>query len=141
MKIKVFKNRYRLPVTRRDIVALAERVAEVEAPGRSGEVSIVFLPDEEMLPLNRHYLNHDYPTDVIAFNLEESPDEALDGEIYIGFEQARRQAKELGIPFKLELRRLVVHGMLHLLGWEDDTPAKKQKMSEREDVFLSTVSN
>ncbi len=141
MKIKVFKNRHRLPVTRQEVVALAEGVARAEAPKRNGEVSVIFLRDEEMLPINRQFLNHDYPTDVIAFNLEESPDEPLDGEIYVGFEQARRQAREFGVSFRQELRRLVVHGMLHLLGWEDDTPAKKKKMAEREDDFLSENTN
>ncbi len=141
MKIKVFKKGHRLPLKRWDVVTLAERVARAEAPGRNGQVSVVFLPDEEMVVLNRQFLNHDYPTDVMAFNLEESPDEELDGEIYIGYEQARRQARELGVPFEQELRRLVVHGMLHLLGWEDDTPPKKQKMAEREDAFLFKTEN
>ncbi len=141
VKVKVFKNRQRLPLKRQEIVKLVERVVREEAPERGGEVSVIFLQDKDIVSLNRQFLNHDYPTDVLAFNLEENPGEALEGEIYVGFEQAKRQAGEWNVPFRQELQRLVVHGMLHLLGWEDDTPAKKKKMAKREDDFLFEISN
>lgn len=78
------------------------------------ELSLTLLADEDIRELNRRYLGHDRPTDVIAFTLG-GPDDLV-GDVYVGVEQARRQAEELGIPPAEELLRLVVHGTLHVLG-------------------------
>jgi len=78
------------------------------------EVSVALLADDDMSELNRRYLGKDGPTDVIAFALGEGGD--LVGDVYVGVEQARRQAEELGLPAHEELARLVIHGVLHVLG-------------------------
>jgi probable rRNA maturation factor len=78
------------------------------------ELSLTLLADEEIRELNRRYLGHDRPTDVIAFTLGGPED--LVGDVYVGVEQARRQAEELGISPSEELLRLAVHGTLHVLG-------------------------
>lgn len=78
------------------------------------EVSIALLGDGDMRELNARYLGKDRPTDVIAFALGEGAD--LVGDVYVGVEQARWQAEELAIPLREELARLVVHGVLHVLG-------------------------
>jgi probable rRNA maturation factor len=77
------------------------------------EVSLTLLDDETIRALNFEWLGHDRPTDVIAFALD---DDGVLGDVYLGAEQARRQAAELGIPFAEELVRLAVHGTLHVLG-------------------------
>ena len=80
----------------------------------SGELSIALLADAEMKELNRRYLERDGPTDVLAFSL--GGDDDVVGDVYVGFEQAKRQASELGIPLDEELARLAIHGTLHVLG-------------------------
>lgn len=82
--------------------------------GAVSELSVTLLGDEDIQALNRRYLGHDRPTDVIAFTLGDPPDRV--GDVYVGFEQARRQAEEHGIPLRRELERLAVHGTLHVLG-------------------------
>ena len=141
LKIKVFKNNYRIPIKRREVVKTAETVVGEESPELDGEISIIFLPDDSIREMNRSFLNHDYPTDVIAFNLEDIPGKTVEGEVYIGFERAREQAREFGASYREELHRLMIHGVLHLLGWEDDTPEKKQKMAARENDFLAKLLN
>jgi probable rRNA maturation factor len=84
---------------------------------RLGEVSITLLDDDGIRSMNQEYLQKDGPTDVIAFPLH-GPGEPVLGDIYLGFEQARRQASELGIPLEEELPRLTIHGVLHLLGYQ-----------------------
>ena len=84
-----------------------------EGPG-AAELSVALLTDEEMRDLNRRYLSEDQPTDVIAFALGEGGE--LVGDVYIGVEQARRQATELAVPLSEELARLAIHGTLHVLG-------------------------
>lgn len=118
-----------------------ETVVEEEAPGLNGEISIIFLQNGDIKKINRSFLNHDYPTDVIAFNLEDTTGESLEGEVYIGFERAREQAPDFGASYREELFRLVIHGVLHLLGWEDVTPSKKRKMTARENKFLAKILN
>jgi probable rRNA maturation factor len=83
--------------------------------GRSGlEMSLALLGDDEMRELNRRYLGRDRLTDVIAFALGDG--EELVGDVYIGVEQARRQAADMGVSFSEELARLAIHGTLHVLG-------------------------
>lgn len=87
----------------------------LQAEGREVvELSLTVLDDEGIRELNRTWLGHDRPTDVIAFGLGEEGD--LVGDVYLGFEQARRQATEHGVSVREELARLTVHGTLHVLG-------------------------
>jgi probable rRNA maturation factor len=81
---------------------------------REAEISLPLLDDDAIRDLNLRYLAEDRPTDVIAFALGGGP--ALLGDVYVGFEEARRQAGEAGVPLAEELVRLAVHGTLHVLG-------------------------
>jgi len=80
-----------------------------------GEVSVTLVGDEDIRSLNRRYLDRDRVTDVIAFTLS-TADEPLVGDVYIGYDQAVRQAGETGVELEQELVRLAVHGVLHVLG-------------------------
>jgi probable rRNA maturation factor len=81
------------------------------------EISLTLLPDPEIARLNEEYLSHDGPTDVISFPLH-LPGQPPLGDIYVGLDQAARQAGELGVPLSEELLRLAIHGTLHVLGYE-----------------------
>jgi probable rRNA maturation factor len=88
----------------------------LEADGiQEGEISLTLLDDEGILGLNQQYFGRDRPTDVIAFALHEPGDPVL-GDVYLGFEQAGRQAADLGLSLDEELLRLAIHGVLHVLG-------------------------
>lgn len=80
------------------------------------ELSLTMADDEAIRALNREYLYRDRPTDVIAFSLGDEG--RVVGDVYIGFDQALRQADELGVPMEEELTRLAIHGALHVLGWD-----------------------
>ena len=119
-----------------------------------GNIQIIFIGDEEIAYLNRTYLGHDGPTDVIAFNLEEpgeteaftfqttpgdlalDPDEDIAGEIYVSLHRAVFQAHEYRVTPEEEIGRLALHGLLHLAGWRDDDDHKRGKMRLREDQGL-----
>lgn len=88
----------------------AEGVAE-------GEVSVAVVSDDQISRLNQQYLSHQGPTDVISFPLHRPGGPPL-GDIYIGGEQARRQAADAGIPLREEILRLAIHGTLHVLGYD-----------------------
>lgn len=100
-------------------------------------LSIIFVDDEKIIELNKKFLNHNYVTDVISFDL--SDDNINLGEIYICYTQAERQAKEYGVSVENEILRLAIHGVLHLLGFEDDTEEKRNEMHRLEDMFLKEI--
>lgn len=101
----------------------------------SGEVTVVLVDDDELLSMNRRHLAHDYYTDVITFGLEADP---LEGEIYISVDRAREQAADVGVRLGDELRRLAVHGALHLAGYDDADDAQRRHMTTLEDRYLSS---
>ncbi|HEX2188475.1 MAG TPA: rRNA maturation RNase YbeY [Longimicrobiaceae bacterium] len=96
----------------------------------AGEVSVALLADPAMVELNCEYLGHDRPTDVISFALHGDGEPPL-GDVYLGVEQALRQAEELGVDPGEELLRLTVHGTLHVLGW--DHPEGEERLGS--DMF------
>ena len=102
---------------------------------KRGEVSVVFVDDRIIRKLNREYLSHDYVTDVISFPLTERRGE-VQGEIYISADRARVQANRFGVRFGEEIARLVIHGTLHLIGYDDTTPRAAAEMKKREDRFV-----
>jgi len=105
---------WNLPV---ELLEMCARRTVARAGEVSGEISVTFLTDEEIRALNREYLGKDDPTDVIAFALHEAGTPIL-GDVYIGYEQAVRQALDLGVELPEELLRLTIHGTLHVLGHE-----------------------
>lgn len=115
------------------IEQLVHRVLEGERK-KVRELNIVFVDDREITRLNRKFLNHYYTTDVISFRLDN--DEVLDGEVYVNLNQAYRQAREYNVAVRDEVKRLVIHGVLHLVGYNDCTKVKKEIMHSLENKYL-----
>jgi rRNA maturation RNase YbeY len=87
-----------------------------------------------MRQINKRFLNHDDVTDVIAFPLEDGM--GMDGEIYVNLDRAKSQAQEYRVSQLEETRRLLIHGVLHLLGYDDGTKKDRERMRKKEDVYL-----
>ncbi len=101
-----------------------------------GEVSVSIVRDDEMHALNREYLAHDYPTDVLSFVLDREADE-LYGEIIVSADTAVSRCVEFGWNAHDELTLYLLHGALHLVGYKDKTPADREQMRQRERHYLS----
>ncbi len=103
-----------------------------------GDVSIVFVDNRTIRRLNRQYLGRDRVTDVISFPLGDgvNPYDKTVGEIVISAQKAQQEAKRRNIPVRRELLLYVVHGLLHLCGYDDDTPERRGEMRLREKRFL-----
>ena len=108
---------------------------------RSFQMSVVFVGSRFIRRINRQFLHHDYVTDVIAFPLGEGKGFPLEGELYVNLDRAKSQAKEYGVSFEDETRRLLIHGTLHLLGYEDSSRTKKAQMTKREDRLLALLAS
>ncbi len=103
------------------------------------ELSFVFCSDAYLLEMNQSYLNHDTYTDIITFDTGEKPGIIM-GDIFISIERVRENAKAFGVNERDELHRVMIHGLLHLLGYGDKSKAEKEKMTERENHYLSVRS-
>jgi rRNA maturation RNase YbeY len=102
-------------------------------------LGIVLADHETVHRLNREFLAHDYVTDVLSFSLDEeaTADRVIDGEVYVDLDTAAERAPEFGTTFEDEARRYVVHGLLHLMGYDDATDAERAAMRRLEDHYLS----
>lgn len=100
-----------------------------------GNLHYLFCTDEEELSVNRQFLGHDYYTDVITFDY--STPATLSGDIFISLDTVRSNAEEAGTDFDSELRRILVHGLLHLTGQGDKTPETKAQMTAKEELALA----
>lgn len=101
---------------------------------KPGEIIFNFCTDEELLKINQDYLNHNTYTDIITFDY--SGDGFISGEIFISFERVNENARKMGIKSDEELRRVMIHGILHLCGYKDKSAAQKKTMRKREDEAL-----
>jgi rRNA maturation RNase YbeY len=100
-----------------------------------GEIEIVFLNDSEILKINRKFLQHDYFTDVIAFGYNRKNE--ISGDICIGIESVSRNAVKYKTIFKNEIIRVIVHGVLHLIGYDDKNSESKERMRQMEEFYLN----
>ena len=98
-------------------------------------VSVLFVSDSEIKEINKDYLGHDYSTDVISFPLNDEP-ENLEGEIYVSYETTKINSEIYDVPHSSELLRVVIHGILHLAGYDDSTDSQKEEMKMKEDHYL-----
>lgn len=129
------------------IAEVASKSLAVEHFDEPAEISIVLVDDAQIRVLNRQYRGKDRPTDVLAFSQLEGEDFAPDGEkaalgdVVISVETAARQADERGLALRDELDLLVAHGVLHLLGYDDETADGAAEMRQRESLILESVNH
>lgn len=109
-------------------------VAESEIR-RLGDVSVIFCSDPYILDVNIKYLQHDYFTDIITFDYCEG--DVLSGDLFISIDSVRENAAFYKTEFEEELSRVIVHGVLHLIGYDDHTEEDKKEMRSKENYYLS----
>ncbi len=113
-------------------------VAESEAK-RLGDISVIFCSDNYILDVNIKYLKHDYFTDIITFDYCE--ENLLSGDLFISIDSVRENASFYGTEFSDELNRVIVHGLLHLIGYDDHTDEDIAMMRAKENYYLSQRGN
>lgn len=104
------------------------------------ELSLVFTDDESLYKINKTYLNHDNYTDIITFDYSEQAKE-INGEIIISIERVEENANSFDVTFGNEFARVMIHGVLHLLGYGDKTENQKSIMRQKENSYISLLQN
>jgi rRNA maturation RNase YbeY len=131
--VNIFNESIRKKIPKKRIIFTIERIFKDEKI-KNATVNIIFVNNEEIKKINKKYLNHNYATDVISFCLEKKP---LEGEIYISAEIAKTNAIEFLTNWTEEIVRYVIHGILHLLDYEDFYFFEKEKMRKLEEKYLA----
>ena len=101
------------------------------------ELNYIFCSDDYLLDINKQYLNHDYYTDVITFDNSDDDSEEIEGDIFISIDRVKENAADSKTFFSHELHRVMVHGLLHLIGYADKSEEEITQMREKEEAYLS----
>ena len=129
-----FEDTAEIDLTNLKIEQNIEKLAESE--NRTlGDISYILCSDNYLLDINRQYLNHDYFTDVITFDYSE--ENVISGDIFISVDTVADNAKEYNVTFEKELERVMVHGVLHLVGYNDKSDSEVKQMRAKENQYLS----
>ena len=104
------------------------------------EITVIFGTDKLLNSLKKEYFGKDHLTDVIAFRLNDHSEQNVEGEIYISVSRAEENAQKFNESFEKEIARLIIHGSLHLVGYEDNTSVSKNKMTNMEDHYLEKIN-
>ena len=115
---------------------LISRVISTEGV-EAADILVVLTTDKILINLKKKFFNKEHLTDVIAFRMNEYEEEKVEGEIYISIPQVEKNAKEFDQSYPKELARIIIHGSLHLLNYDDATPDDKIKMTEKENFYLN----
>ena len=121
-------------IRRRDTSAWVKAVA-ANYGKKVGEIAYIFVDDEEILRVNREYLQHDYYTDIITFDYTEG--DTISGDLFISLDTVRTNAEQFDKPYEEELHRVIIHGILHLCGINDKGPGEREIMEAAEDKALA----
>ena len=123
-------------IRRRDTSAWVKAVAASYGK-KVGEIAYIFVDDEEILRVNREYLQHDYYTDIITFDYTEG--DTISGDLFISLDTVRTNAEQFAKPYDEELHRVIIHGILHLCGINDKGPGEREIMEAAEDKALALL--
>jgi probable rRNA maturation factor len=137
IRVDVANEQAAVKVDRPRLVAAIQSVLRAEG-FRSATISLAIVDDATIQALNRRWLRHDYPTDVLSFLLDEAAD-SLDGEIVVSGETAAASAPRFAWSAGDELLLYVIHGALHLAGYDDQSPEDRRRMRQREREFLARL--
>ena len=138
MSINYFNEDVSLPKLKKRIISgwIKEVISSEEK--KSGDISFIFCSDAYLLEMNKKYLNHDYFTDVITFDYVEG--DLISGDIFISVDRIRENAITFSTSFENEMYRILVHGVLHLVGYKDKSSTDKDLMTNKENIYINLLN-
>lgn len=129
-----------IPVTQSQFISVLQALENQENV-RFQEIELIFVDENEIVRINRKYLNKDYITDIITFRYDEELDQEIEGTLFCCSQRIKEQSKELGTNESLEFLRIFAHGLLHLAGYDDQTKDQKKVMTQKENEILEMINS
>ena len=138
MAIAYYAEEVKLPAIKKKAVGdWIKKVAALYGK-RAGDISYIFCSDEEILEVNKQYLQHDYYTDIITFDYSEGT--KISGDLFISLDTVKSNSDMFGTNYVEELHRIIIHGVLHLCGINDKGPGEREIMTAKENEALTLLS-
>jgi len=137
MSINYFAEDVSVPKIKRRLTSEWIKNAIISEEKSTGDISFIFCSDNYLLEVNKKFLLHDYFTDIITFDYVEN--DRINGDIFISVDRVKENAKLFSKAFENELNRILIHGILHLLGYKDKEKIDKELMTEKEDFYLNRL--
>lgn len=137
MSINYFAEDVSFPKIKRKLTSEWIKNTIVSEGKFTGDISLIFCSDDYLLDVNRKYLQHDYFTDIITFDYVEN--DQISGDIFISVDRVKENAEKFSKTIENELNRILIHGILHLLGYMDKEGRDKELMTEKEDFYLDKL--
>jgi probable rRNA maturation factor len=139
VSIKIFYDEveFRLKGQRKILKAIEKII--IETKNTTGDLSFVFTSDETIRKINNQFLDHDYNTDVISFNY--NVEDIVNGEIYISVETVKKNSVSYDVSIYKEIKRVMIHGVLHLIGYDDKSDKQLKIMRKMEDIWLKKMED
>ena len=134
-EINIFHEHSKLPIIEKNLKLLCEGIFNYKKY-KTYSISIIFINDEKLKDMKKQYFNQNLYTDVIAFNLNDESED-LEGEVYLSFDAIKINSKLYKTNLNNEIKRVITHGILHLMGYKDRTMVEKNKMTQLEDFFIN----
>ena len=134
--INFFSEKKTFEVSQKDKLRLLLKEVCKQENAQLSFINCVFCSDEYLLQINKKHLKHNFLTDIITFDFSEKKDQ-IEGDLYISVDRVKENAKKYGDTFKIETIRVVLHGLLHLIGYKDKSEKEKKRMRVLENKYVS----
>ena len=135
--IQFYAEEIALPAIQQEQIRTWVKAVAASYGKKTGDISYIFCSDEKILEVNRQYLQHDYYTDIITFDYCEG--KRLSGDLFISLDTVRTNAEQFGATYETELHRVIIHGVLHLVGINDKGPGEREIMEAAENKALEML--
>jgi probable rRNA maturation factor len=124
-----------LPISNKRLISNWIKLIAADYGKKTANINYIFCTDKRILEVNKEFLKHDYYTDIITFDYSEA--NLIAGDIFISIDTVKSNAAEFGVNVEEELRRIIIHGILHLCGQDDKTPILRIEMTQKENAALA----
>ncbi len=139
MNINYFAEEVEYSIEKKEALNKWIEATIIEENFSCGDINIIFTSDKYLLEINKKYLSHNYYTDIITFSYNDN--DIINGDIFISIDTVRKNAEKFNVSDEKEIHRVIIHGILHLVGYHDKTDEEQEEMTKKENYYIDKFEN